>query len=499
MTQTATIINSGGYVQIRESIIKGSGPEGPDGPTGPRGAGLHILGELADEAALNAVSTVDLEEGDAYTLIDTGHLWTWFALTDIDPMAWHDAGRFKGDVGYLMSVMAKCELASTYGSGLFVTAGQTELPTLDIVHNDIEAIGEDDPGTKTTVLGLIVDGSNNVTTSSVDAEYIIHGWPVDMSDPNEIKTDPTSMNEGGTYLVTAKAQFTPSASGKGIFTLKLLRTDFANSFDIAVEALSTDDVDTQPETITLVALIRHIPGYAWSVSIDSTLSGTLTSLEFDTARLGGGYGPKGAEGDTGEAPKFIGPYATEALLLAITPVPGTLAIAEDTGDLWSAQTDTQGDAYWFNAGTVKGDPGNPSGGYASWDAIAGVTGSPGSEGTPPTAGHTLYESDQDLPYPNHTTEPYTPYHSKLLAETLPRRIVGRFDSRVDYDATRPTPESGEVYYLIDERQLFLDVSEAGLSVTNVQISPTIVDSGTPPGDGDLTEYPDGTIWVQVQP
>lgn len=499
MTQVSTVLNSGGYVQIRESIIKGSGPEGPDGPTGPRGSGLHILGELDDEAALIAVETVGLEEGDSYTLKDTGRLWTWFAVTDNDPMEWHDAGRFKGDTGYLMSVMAKCELASVHSSGMLVTAGETSLPTLDIIHNDIEAIGEDDPGTKTTILGLRIDGSSNVTVSDVDAIYIIHGWPVNMSDPNEIKTDPTSMNEGGTYLITIKAQFTPSSSGRGIFTLKLLRTDFANAFDMKVEAISTDDVDVQPETITLVALVRHVPGYAWNVSVDSTLSGTLTGIEFDTARLGGGYGPKGTEGDVGESPKFYAPFGSEAVLLAVQPVPGWLAYAEDTGALWSAQTDTQGDAYWFNAGVIKGDDGNPSGGYASWDAIAGVTGSPGSEGVPPSAGNTLFESDQDLPYPNHATEPYSPYYFKILAETMARKLVGRFDDRVDYDSVRPTPESGEVYYTVDDRKLFLDISEDGLSTTHVQISPTIVDSGTPPADGDPTEYPDGTVWIQVQP
>lgn len=64
------------------------GPQGPDGPQGEVGAGLKILGSVADPSELPAV---DQEIGDAYLI--EGNLWVW------DGTSWGNKGNVQGPQG----------------------------------------------------------------------------------------------------------------------------------------------------------------------------------------------------------------------------------------------------------------------------------------------------------------------------------------------------------------------------------------------------------------
>jgi Collagen triple helix repeat (20 copies) len=75
------------------------GPAGPVGPTGPQGQpglqgpaglGLNILGTVPTESLLPAQP---IPQNDAYTTVDTGHLWTSSGT------AWIDTGLVRGPAG----------------------------------------------------------------------------------------------------------------------------------------------------------------------------------------------------------------------------------------------------------------------------------------------------------------------------------------------------------------------------------------------------------------
>jgi hypothetical protein len=70
------------------------GPPGPPGPQGPPGIGLAVKGGVPTVGDLPPVG----EEGDAWIVQNTGHLWVW----DEDTQTWIDSGLIqgpKGDIG----------------------------------------------------------------------------------------------------------------------------------------------------------------------------------------------------------------------------------------------------------------------------------------------------------------------------------------------------------------------------------------------------------------
>jgi hypothetical protein len=66
------------------------GPQGPAGPEGPAGLGLNIKGTVPTQSALPATGNA---LNDAYTTVDTGHLYAW------NGSAWIDSGLVRGPAG----------------------------------------------------------------------------------------------------------------------------------------------------------------------------------------------------------------------------------------------------------------------------------------------------------------------------------------------------------------------------------------------------------------
>jgi hypothetical protein len=57
-----------------------AGPAGPQGAKGDPGAGVHVTGSVPEEEDLPATA----EEGDAYIVTSTGHLWVWDGDSFVD-------------------------------------------------------------------------------------------------------------------------------------------------------------------------------------------------------------------------------------------------------------------------------------------------------------------------------------------------------------------------------------------------------------------------------
>jgi len=113
MVNRQTQLSSGGTVLVRESVLRGSGPQGPQGPRGVDGIPMTIKGIKPTFADLQAMTgTPQLGHNNGWIADDTGILYVWYRNNPDSASnytgTWTVAGRMRGNPGYLNSVGARC-------------------------------------------------------------------------------------------------------------------------------------------------------------------------------------------------------------------------------------------------------------------------------------------------------------------------------------------------------------------------------------------------------
>jgi Collagen triple helix repeat (20 copies) len=93
-----------------------TGPTGPTGPQGPAGTGINMKGTVPTASALPTTGNVN---GDAYTALDTNHLWVWTNGT-----TWTDSGNIQGPAGPAGPTGPQGPTGATGSQGPAGTAGE---------------------------------------------------------------------------------------------------------------------------------------------------------------------------------------------------------------------------------------------------------------------------------------------------------------------------------------------------------------------------------------
>lgn len=499
MVNMQTQLSSGGTVLVRESVLRGSGPQGPMGPAGPNGASMIIKGVVDTFADLEAkANTPELEHNNGWITQDTGILHVWYRTNPEKPGlytgSWVTAGRMRGNPGYLNSVAARCvETESDIDTDLL-----PNVPVVlrwDIAYLDVEVVPVIDAGTgllenenRPIVTGLKTwDGSNAVSTLNIDR--IVPTVP-----PGNLSMDYPMGSS--VYMVNVAVDFRPTSAltPRGVATVKLFwRSDASSRTEVASEQTYVTDKEA---TLTLTTFIRGADGGQYEVEVTSNVSGILETRRWEWMRLGGGPGPQGDQGIPG-APARVhqdSPLANTNQLETTVGAPGEYILCNDTGILhaWQESSANPGEYGWEEIGVVRGPNGNYNDGFSNFDAVSGDPdgGSDTEElGYPP-----LVTSDQNAPYPSTDSMPRVPFYIRKLAEWSEKRIVGRFASAVARAAARPSPDPGELSWVGNGTQV-----DRGLDVAtgdNGYMRIPLIVSSTSDAPTGTTTYPDGTLWVK---
>ena len=421
MVNMQTQLLSGGTVLVRESVLRGSGPQGPMGPTGPRGSALIIKGVVDTYSDLVAMqNTPQLEHNNGYVVQDTGILYVWYRTNPEKPGlytgTWTIAGRIRGNPGYLNSVAARCiETAADIDTDVLA-----DIPVVvrwDIDYLDVEVVPVIDAGTgllvnenRPIVSGLKTwDGTNAVSTLNIDR--IVPTVP-----PGNLSMDYPMGS--AVYMVNIAIDYRPVSAlvPRGVATVKLFWwSDAVSRTEVASQQTYITDKEL---TLTLTTFVRGADGGQYEVEVISNVSGQIETRRWEWMRLGGGPGPQGDQGIPG-APARIhtsSPLEFTYQLETTIGAPGEYILCTDTGIMhaWQETPVDSGEYGWVELGKIKGPPGDYNTGFSDFDAVGGDP--DGGSNTQEAGYPPLITVDQEAPYPNTNAKPRTPFYIRTLAE-----------------------------------------------------------------------------------
>ncbi len=499
MVNMQTQLSSGGTVLVRESVLRGSGPQGPMGPAGPNGASMIIKGVVDTFADLEAkANTPELEHNNGWITQDTGILHVWYRTNPEKPSlytgTWVTAGRIRGNPGYLNSVAARCvETATDVDTDLLPNV--PVVLTWDIDYLDVEVVPVIDAGTgllenqnRPIITGIRAwDGSNAVSTLNIDR--ISPTVP-----PGNLSMDYPMGS--AVYMVNVAIDFQPTTAlnPRGVATVKLFwRADAVSRTLVASEQQYITDKEV---TLTLTTFVRGADGGQYEVEVLSNMAGLLETRRWEWMRLGGGPGPQGDQGIPG-APARIhpdSPLGYTYQLETTVGAPGEYILCNDTGIMhaWQESATVPGEYGWVELGVVRGPNGDYNNGFSNFDAVNGE-----GEGVSNTEEGLVppnETTDQAAPWPSNDAKPRIPFYIRKLAEWVEDKIVARYDTALIRSAKRPSPTPGQVTWVGDGTQV-----DRGLEVAtgaNDYLRIPMVVSSTSDAPTGTTTYPNGTLWVK---
>lgn len=500
MVSRQTQTQSGGTILVRESVLKGSGPQGPTGPRGVAGTSAVIKGSKANKAALDAMAnTPYLEHNHGYIAEDTGLLYFWYRDNPESPGLyagqWVLAGRMRGNPGYLNSVAARC-VETSADLDTDIIAGSQVVLRWDMNYLDVEVVPVVDAVTtllanenRPIITGVKMwDGSNAVTTLAFDR---VQPTVPPVNAPLDYPMG------SAVFLVNVAIDFRPvdALTPRGYATVRMFWWQ-NNTTRIQVAQQQTYITDIEA-TLTLMTFIRGADGGQYEIEVESNVSGQIESRRWEWMRVGGGPGPQGDRGIPGE-PSRIHPSSpldnTNSLQTTIGK-PGEYILCNDTGIsyAWQETPAGSGEYGWAPLGVIRGAKGDANSGFSNFDAVRGA--GEGLSGVAQEGYPADVTPDQGAPYPKTASQPRIPYYIKALAQWAEKRIVGRFASAEARTLLRTTPEPGEVSWVgtDDQKTRGLDVF-TGTTQNYMRIP--VIHASTDSAPSGIVNYPDGTLWLK---
>ena len=500
MVNRQTQLSSGGTVLVRESVLRGSGPQGPQGPRGVDGIPMTIKGIKPTFADLQAMTgTPQLGHNNGWIADDTGILYVWYRNNPDSASnytgTWTVAGRMRGNPGYLNSVGARCvETESDVDTSLL-----PEAPVVlkwDMAYLDTEEVPIVDSGTgllanqiRPIVAGVRAwDGTNAVST--IDFDRIQPMVPP----AGELSLDYPMGSS--VFMVNIAVDFQPTTAlvPNGVASVRLFWVPDAATRTLVAEQKTY--VTDKEATLELSTFIKGADGGQYEVEVQSNVPGMLETRRWKWVRAGGGPGPQGEKGNPG-APARVhasSPLGSTTQLQTTTGAPGEYIMAGNKMFGWQETSPGSGTYGWKELGVIQGPPGNANTGFSDFDGVRGE--GEGLSSLPEAGYPPLTTNDQNAPYPNHEAQPRIPFYIKALAEWVDRKIVSKFASATERSNIRPEGLPGEVSWVGDGT-----AAARGLDVYSgdhgyLRIPTVIVSTDTAPVG--LTNHPDGTLWIQVQ-
>ena len=500
MTARTTQLNSGGTITVRESVLRGSGPQGPKGPEGDPGISVAVKGYKNTAAEIFAMgNTNQVNSGHAWYALDTKMLYVWYRdQKEYLPGKWSTFGPVQGTPGYLNSVGAKL-LANTADPVQSVLSGATTrlrwkaTGTGAYIDNEFVANMPMAIPIIQTVTGTPVAWSEALD----DVDMIRTKIPAAVYDMNY----PESVHPAA-YLLVVSCEFEPILATRGEFTLQLLRRPATGSEEIVAQ--STTYTFDKKQTVTVVGLIRGTSDF-WEVRATSTnTAGSVRNRRLELIRAGGGPGPQGPRGDVGPAMRVhpASPVANDTALAEQTGQEGEAIYVISSGHLHIWQLKTGGTYGWVDLGEIRGDDGDANDGFNYFNGLIGDQAEPPDSEEPAddVATTTKETTDQKAPYPAQNAEPRVPYWIKRLGQWVETRIVARFATEAERLSKRPAPAEGEISYIgaspSASRGLSVHTGSNGQSQPTYLRVPTVIVSTSDAPTSSLS-YPDGTLWIKV--
>lgn len=505
MVNRQTQLSSGGTVLVRESVLRGSGPPGPRGPQGAQGAAIHIVGVKANEALIKAVGgTAEAKHAYGWIADDTGILWVWYRdyPDSVSNLAgsWSNAGVMRGNPGYLNSVAALAEASSKTGTVYQTVVSNT--PTImlwNLTHVDTEVVPTEVVGgqvlsnqPRPIVVGWRVgDGSNAQALTDIDRVA-----------PN-VPPQETALSYpfgSSVFLVNILLYFDPAlAVREGTLDVRLYWTP--DGVNRTLVANNVNLISSVRSSVSLSTFVRGIVGGQYEVEVVSSVAGQIRERRWEWIRAGGGPGPKGDTGETGE-PVRIHPASPLALHTDLPSVtgnfPGEMIYTANTGELYMWQMAADNSGYlWVKIGVVRGTAGTANDGFAEFDDLVGTNMLPG-DNTGQQKDAPLVTTDQGLPYPAPTFQPRVPFFIKALADKVEKMLVGRFSTAAARATKRTSPQAGEVSWVdgAASHERGLDVYIGGTQTAKYARIPVVIVSATDDAPAGQSNYPDGTLWIR---
>lgn len=498
MVARTTQLNNGGTITVRESVLRGSGPIGPKGPQGDQGISVSVKGYKNTADEIFAMGNTNLvNDGHAWYALDTKMLYVWYRdEPDFYAGEWSTFGPVQGVPGYLNSVGARL-VASTAETTQSVAAGGTTRLRW-----------------KSTGAGAYVDNEwiENMPTAVPIIQTVTGtptSWAEAVDDIDMIRTKipaavydmryPESTHPAA-YLIVAACELLPASATRGEFTLQLVRRPETGAEEI-VSTVTTYTFDKK-QTVQVIGLIRGTSDF-WEIRATAAgTSGTISNRRLEVVRAGGGPGPQGPRGEVGPAVRAHAnsPTANATTLSELTGQDGEVCYVISTGHLHIWQ-----DGEWVDLGEIRGDDGDANDGFNYFNGLIGdqVTPLNSDEPADDVDTTTQYTVNQAAPYPKPLAEPRVPYWLKRLGEWAETRIIARFATEAERNLARETPDEGEVSYIgsspADDRGLTVYTGDNGLGQSEHLRIPLVIISATDDAPTSGVNYPDGTLWIRVEP